>query len=151
MLRKSILSTFILLGFLIINSISAWAQTKPDVTETPIYIALDSQPWTPCEGLVGCEFVSLFGDPSIEGSQSLFRLKAGTVFPKHWHTSSENYIGVTGQLEFNLETGENIILRHGDYLHYQGGMVHWGQCIAGEDCVYYVYNDQPYNIILVEE
>ena len=129
----------------------ALAQEKPVVTEPPIFIALDSQPWTPCEGLPGCEFVGLFGDPAVEGSQTLFRLGAGTEFPKHWHTSSENYMGVQGELVFNLETGERVSLARGDFLHYQGGMVHWGRCAEGEDCVYYVYNDLPYDIFIVEE
>lgn len=140
-----------LFTFLWLHAGLVTAQEKPLVTEAPIFIALDSQPWTPCEGLTGCEFVGLFGDPAVEGSQTLFRLAAGTEFPKHWHTSSENYIGVAGQLEFNLETGENVTLARGDYLHYQGGVVHWGQCVGSENCVYYVYNDLPYDIIFVNE
>jgi quercetin dioxygenase-like cupin family protein len=149
--NKLAVVTTVLLGVLALNVGLAQNIVKPEVTEEPIYVALDSQDWQPCEGLPGCEFVGLFGDPVVEGSQTIFRLEAGTEFPKHWHTSSENFMGVQGELNFNFETGETATLARGDFLHYQGGMVHWGQCAEGEDCVYYVYNDLPYDIVLVEE
>jgi len=149
--NKQATVTTVLLGLLALSVGLAQNIVKPEVTEEPIYVALDSQDWQPCEGLSGCEFIGLFGDPAVGASQTIFRLEAGTEFPKHWHTSSENYMGVQGKLEFNLETGETVALARGDFLHYQGGMIHWGQCAEGEDCVYYVYNDLPYDIVLVEE
>lgn len=149
--NKLAVVTTVLLGVLALSVGLAQSIAKPEVTESPIYVALNSQGWQPCEGLPGCGFVSLFGDPAMEGSQTIFRLEAGTEFPKHWHTSGENYMGVQGRLNFKLETGETATLARGDFLHYQGGMVHWGQCAEGEDCVYYVYNNLPYDIVLVEE
>lgn len=29
-------------------------------------------------------------------------------------------------------------------------MIHWGQCEADADCLFYVFNDQPYDFNLAE-
>ncbi|MGH8759498.1 MAG: hypothetical protein ACREVW_08315, partial [Burkholderiales bacterium] len=62
----------------------------------------------------------------------------------------ENMVGVQGALTFNFENGQRHTLRPGHYLHYQAGMIHWGQCEHAEDCLFYVFNDLPYDIHVVE-
>ena len=59
-------------------------------------------------------------------------------------------VGVRGAITFNFESGQRHTLRPGETLHYQAGMVHWGQCEQGGDCLFYVFNDQPYDIHLVQ-
>jgi quercetin dioxygenase-like cupin family protein len=137
------------LGVLVIFAV-ATAQDKPEIIEAPTFVGFDSQPWQPCEGLAGCNFVSLKGDSSTGASQTMFRLKAGTPFPPHWHTSPDNYIGLQGELLFNLETGDTFTLGQGDFLAYPGGMIHSGACGENSDCIYYVFNNLPYDIHLVQ-
>ena len=129
---------------------SAAAQDKPLITDPPRYVDPTASDWQACEGLPGCGFVLVRGEPAKGPSQWLFRLNAGTAFPKHWHPTPENMVGISGTLTFHFETGEIHALRPGDFLHYQAGMTHWGQCEAGNDCVFYAFNDQPYAIHLVE-
>lgn len=124
--------------------------SKPVVTEPARVVQFDRDTKRVCEGLPGCDFILLAGDPSQSATQWLFRLKAGQAFPKHWHNTPENMIGVRGALTFNFENGQRHTLRPGETLHYQAGMIHWGQCEQGEDCLFYVFNDQPYDIHFVQ-
>ena len=118
---------------------------KPAVTESPVYTQFDKATKTACEGLPDCDFVLLKGDPATGPTQWFFRLKGGTAFPRHWHSTPENMVTVRGALTFNFETGETVTLRPGEHLAYQAGMIHGGQCEPGEDCLFYVFNDLPYD------
>ena len=127
------------------------APTKPQVTTPAQFVELNTQSWQKCEGLNGCEFVLLRGDPTTSSSQWMFRLKAGTPFPRHWHSTPENMVGIRGQLVFRFETGDTRTLRAGDFLTYPSGMIHGGVCQPGADCLYYAFNDEPYDIYLEPE
>ncbi len=131
----------------------ALAQTetpKPEVTEPPVLTQFASAETAACEGLPGCDFVLLAGDPATGSSQWFFRLKAGTEFPRHWHSTPENMVMIEGALTFNFELGESQTLTPGEHLRYEAGMIHWGQCEPGADCLYYVFNDQPYDFQAAE-
>lgn len=139
----------VLAGFLV--HAGAIAQPgKPQVTEPAKIVSFAKGPRAACEGLAGCDFILLNGNPKTGPTQWFYRLKAGTPFPRHWHTSPENFIVVTGALTFNLESGQVHTLKPGEYMGYQGGMIHWGQCEAGEDCLYYVFNSRPFDFHLVK-
>lgn len=131
---------------------AAFAQSaeKPTVTEPPIFTEFDSAKTSVCDGLSGSDFVLLQGDPKTGPTQWFFRLKAGTAFPKHWHSTPENMVTIRGALTFNFETGQTVTLKAGDHLHYQAGMTHWGQCEPDEDCLFFVFNDQPYDLHLAQ-
>ena len=131
-------------------SVASAQGTRPVVTEPARIVQFDRDAKQICEGLPGCDFILLAEDPGNGATQWLFRLKAGQAFPKHWHNTPENMVSVRGALTFNFETGQHHTLRPGQTLHYQAGMIHWGQCEAGEDCLFYVFNDRPYDIHLVQ-
>ncbi|MEW9553299.1 cupin domain-containing protein [Nonomuraea sp. NPDC050783] len=100
---------------------------------------------SPCEGLKGCTFVQLKGDPKTGPSEALFTLKAGTPFSPHWHTSPEHVVGVSGVMLWQVEGHKTYRVGAGDYLYYPSKAVHQGRCAPGADCVYYVYDSQPYD------
>ncbi len=127
------------------------ADAKPAVTEPAKVVQFDTDGKSVCDGLPGCDLILLEGDPSSGPTQWLIRLRAGQAFPKHWHNTAENMVSVRGALTFNFETGQRHTLRPGEYLHYPAGMIHWGQCEQFEDCLFYVFNDQPYDIHLAQE
>ena len=131
------------------SAFPAFAQTedaKPTVTEPPAIVRFASAKTLACEGLPGCDFVLLAGDPAAGPTQWFFRLKAGAEFPRHWHSTPENMVMIEGALTFNVEVGEPHTLVAGEHLRHQAGMIHWGQCELGEDCLHYVFNDQPYDL-----
>ena len=127
-----------------------YADGKPQVTENPRYVDSRASTWRPCQGLPGCEFLPLRGDASREASEAIFRLAAGVSFPKHWHTSAEHILVIEGQLKMKLENGDHYSVGPDTFLYNPAGMIHWGSCGEEQACVYYVYDDQPYDIHLVE-
>ena len=135
----------ILLSLLALAGPALAQGAKPAVGEPPVLTAFETASKDACEGLPGCEFVLLAGDPAAGPSQWFFRLAAGTPFPKHWHSTPESMVPIQGALTFNFELGDPVTIRAGEHLRYQAGMIHWGQCEPGEDCLYYVFNDQPYD------
>ena len=121
---------------------------KPKVDQPAKITQFDTATKSVCQGLPGCDFVLLSGDPKTGPTQWFFRLKAGTAFPRHWHSTPENMVTIHGALTFNFETGQKHTLRAGEHLRYQAGMIHGGQCELGEDCLFYVFNDLPYDFNL---
>ncbi|MER6943509.1 cupin domain-containing protein [Nonomuraea sp. NPDC000554] len=127
------------------------------VTSGPVAVADSAQPQdrvvhkdagrhgTPCEGLPGCTFVQLKGDPETGPSEAMFTLKAGTPFAPHWHTSPEHVVGVSGTMLWNVKGHKTYKVGRGDFLYYPSKAVHWGRCAKGADCVYYVYDSEPYD------
>lgn len=101
---------------------------------------------TPCEGLPGCTFVQLKGNPRTGPSEAMFTLKAGTPFAPHWHTSPEHVVGVSGTMLWNVKGHKTYRVGAGDFLYYPSKAVHSGRCAPGADCVYYVYDSEPYDI-----
>ncbi|AQZ67446.1 unnamed protein product [[Actinomadura] parvosata subsp. kistnae] len=110
----------------------------------PVYHSHKEQ-GSPCEGLDGCTFVQLKGDPKTGPSEAMFTLKAGTPFSPHWHTSPEHVVGVSGVMLWHVEGRKTYRVGAGDYLYYPSKAVHWGKCAPGADCVYYVYDSEPYD------
>lgn len=101
---------------------------------------------TACEGLPGCTFVQLKGDPRTGPSEAMFTLKAGTPFSPHWHTSPEHVVGVSGTMLWQVKGHKKPYrVGAGDYLYYPSKAVHWGRCAPGADCVYYVSDELPYD------
>ncbi|WP_242884683.1 cupin domain-containing protein [Actinomadura litoris] len=135
-------------GGLLLAASEASAQPSPraePAADKPVYVPLHGGRWLPCEGLAGCTYKPLRGDPRTGPSESVFRLKAGTGFDRHWHTSPEHVLGVSGRLVWNVEGGRRARIGQGDFLYYPSKAVHWGECLKGADCVYKVYDDLPYD------
>ncbi len=144
-------AVIVLIATILVSASAHAADTKPAVTEPAKVVQFDCDGKTVCDGLPGCDLILLNGDPGSGATQWLVRLRAGQAFPKHWHNTAENMVSVRGALTFNFENGQSHTLRPGEYLHYQAGMIHWGQCEQSEDCLFYVFNDQPYDIHLALE
>lgn len=100
---------------------------------------------SPCEGLAGCTYIQLRGNPKTGPSEAMFTLKAGTPFPAHWHTSPEHVVGVSGTLLWKVKGHKTYRVGQGDFLYYPSKAVHSGKCAPGADCVYYVYDELPYD------
>ena len=128
----------------------AYANDKPRVAENAAHVDSRASAWRACEGLPGCQFLPLRGNAAKEPSEAIFRLAAGVRFPKHWHTSPEHILVIEGRLNMNLENGDHYSVGPRAFLYNPGGMIHWGNCGEEEDCVYYVYDDKPYDIHVVE-
>ncbi len=97
----------------------------------------------------GCEHMMFRGDPQSESFQKVYRFPKGWVFPKHWHSASEDLVMVRGVIVLGSEGGREQTLRAGDYAYIPRTLVHWGNC--PEDCVFYLSVDGPDSFNVVEE
>ena len=105
--------------------------------------------WAPCgDAFPGCELAVVQGDPSKGPSDLFVRVPRSSVFPKHWHTSAERIVGVSGQMLINVEGGESFYLTPGMYFYLPGRAVHSARCDV--PCVIFIGLDQPMDITLVK-
>ncbi|NUW31807.1 cupin domain-containing protein [Nonomuraea sp. SMC257] len=121
------------------------AQSRPARASGEVVHHRHGKGGSPCEGLAGCTFVQLQGDPKTGASEAMFTLKAGTPFSPHWHTSPERVVGVSGVMLWHVKGHKTYRVGAGDYLSYPSKAVHWGKCAPGADCVYYVHDALPYD------
>ncbi|GCD96665.1 cupin domain-containing protein [Embleya hyalina] len=144
--NRALLAALALAPALTVGSVaSAAADATPTGRDKVVYHHHRPGVGTPCEGLAGCTYVQLAGDPRTGPSEAMFTLAAGTRFAPHWHTSPEHVVGVSGTVLWNVEGHKRHRVGAGDFLSYLGKAVHWGQCAPGADCVYYVYDELPYD------
>ncbi|MFI6921117.1 cupin domain-containing protein [Nonomuraea spiralis] len=142
MLKKMILAGLAgTVALMTLGTAGSYADSGPDQTAYHSH----KEGGSPCEGLEGCTFVQLKGDPRTGASEAMFTLKAGTPFPPHWHTSPEHVVGVSGVMLWHVKGRKTYRVGAGDYLYYPSKAVHWGKCAPGADCVYYVYDSKPYD------
>lgn len=97
----------------------------------------------------GCEHILLRGNPQSEPFQKVYRFPKGWVFPKHWHSASEDLVIIRGLIVLGSEGGREQSLRPGDFAHIPATLVHWGNC--PEECVFYLAGDGPETFNVVEE
>ncbi|MEV4064360.1 cupin domain-containing protein [Nonomuraea dietziae] len=133
------------LAVMVSGTTGSLADSRPAQTADQVTYHSHKEKGSPCEGLEGCTFVQLKGDPATGPSEAMFTLKAGTPFSPHWHTSPEHVVGVSGTMLWHVEGRKTYRVGVGDYLYYPSKAVHWGKCAPGADCVYYVYDSQPYD------
>ncbi|MFG1967325.1 cupin domain-containing protein [Nonomuraea sp. NPDC049028] len=146
MLKKLILASMASsLAMLASGTASSLAESRPAQAAGQVIYHSHKEDGSPCEGLKGCTFVQLKGDPKTGPSEAMFTLKAGTPFSPHWHTSPERVVGVSGVMLWHVEGRKTYRVGAGDYLYYPSKAVHWGKCALGADCVYYVYDSKPYD------
>ncbi|WP_214416541.1 cupin domain-containing protein [Sphaerisporangium fuscum] len=147
MFRKTSMVTVVAaLAVVAAGTTSSSAESRPaGAADRVIYQHHHKDGGSPCEGLDGCTFVQLKGDPETGPSEAMFTLKAGTPFSPHWHTSPEHVVGVSGVMLWHVKGHPTYRVGAGDYLYYPSKAVHWGKCAPGADCVYYVYDSKPYD------
>jgi hypothetical protein len=74
--------------------------------------------WGPCPAFMpdDCGIAVLHGDPAQPNADVFFRLAGNTIAPRHWHTSAERMVLVSGKMEVDYDDQEPVVLRPGTYL-----------------------------------
>lgn len=106
--------------------------------------------WEPMPGLDGAQQSPLWGDPTKGPHGILYKWKAGLAAPLHTHTNGDRAVIVSGTLTVAVfgETPKN--LKAGSYFSMAGGTKHTTTCMAGADCVFFLYRDGPFDAVMVE-
>ncbi|MEM8540934.1 MAG: DUF4437 domain-containing protein, partial [Pseudomonadota bacterium] len=102
----------------------------------------------------GVAFASLTGDRFTESYQALVKLTAGTVSPPH--VKSANMFGVMLQGEMTHYAADENPERArrmgvGSYYSIPKGMAHISACVSETPCIAYLYQDEAFDFVPVQQ
>jgi mannose-6-phosphate isomerase-like protein (cupin superfamily) len=101
--------------------------------------------WGPCPAFMpdDCGIAVLHGDPAQPNADVFFRLAGNTIAPRHWHTSAERMVLVSGKMEVDYDDQEPVVLRPGTYAYGPSRLPHTSHCISDEDCILFIAFEEP--------
>ena len=110
----------------------AFAGAPVSAQEPPLArTAKDSQlKWGPCPPFLpkGCEISVLHGDPAKNNADIFFKVPANSVIPRHWHTSPERIVLVSGELHVTYDGHKTAVLKPGTYAYGPAKLPHIAEC-----------------------
>lgn len=101
--------------------------------------------WVDCPPFMpeGCGIAVLHGDPSEPNADLFFRLRGGTTAPRHWHTSAERMVLVSGELHVGYDGQEPVVMTPGTYAYGPPELPHDAACVSDEDCILFIAFEDP--------
>jgi hypothetical protein len=75
--------------------------------------------------------ILLQGDPAQRNADVFFRVPPNSVLPRHWHTSAERMILVSGELHLTFDSHQPQVARPETYIYGAAKLPHEGRCGAG--------------------
>lgn len=132
-----------LLGTLLLGGI-AFAEPPP----APALAWDASDPaleWGPCPEFLpeGCAIAVLHGDPSKPNADILFKVPGGAAIARHWHTSAERMVLVSGELHVTYDGQDMVTLKPGMYAYGPAKLPHVAHCAAGDPCILAIAFESP--------
>jgi quercetin dioxygenase-like cupin family protein len=96
--------------------------------------------WGPCPPFLPkeCEISVLNGDPAKNNADIFFKVPANTVIPRHWHTSAERMVLVSGELHVTYDGHKTAVLKPGTYAYGPAKLPHKAECKKAGPCVLFI-------------
>jgi quercetin dioxygenase-like cupin family protein len=119
---------------------------EPPVTWT----AKDSKlKWGPCPEFLpkGCRIAVLHGDPAKNNADIFLRVPANSTLPRHWHTSPERMVLVSGELQVTYDGQKTAVLKPGTYAYGPAKLPHKGECTKAGPCVLFIAFEAPVDAV----
>ena len=122
--------------------IAGLASAEPAPPDRALAIAASDATlaWNPCPAFMpeGCAIAVLHGDPAQPNADVFFRVPGGATVPRHWHTSAERIVLVSGELEVTYDGQAPATLTPGMYAYGPPRASHSASCAAGAPCVLFI-------------
>lgn len=67
----------------------------------------------------------------------------GSELPRHWHTSAERMVLVSGELHLTFDSQKTEIARSGTYIYAPPELPHEGRCGTGDPCILFIAFEEP--------
>lgn len=119
--------------------------------ELPLTSAADDDAlkWSACPDFMprGCAIAVLHGDPAKDNADVFFRVPAGAVIPRHWHTSAERMVLVAGELTVTYDGHPAVTLISGRYAYGPAKLPHHAVCGSSGPCVLFIAFESPIDAI----
>lgn len=130
--------------FLAVAGATAMAQSAAE----PALVLTFTDPslkWGPCPDFMpeGCEVAVLHGDPSQPNADVFFKVPGGSTIPKHWHSSAERMVLVSGELRVTYDGQKAATLKPGMYAYGPAKLPHEGVCGKGDACILFIAFEGP--------
>jgi len=96
--------------------------------------------WGPCPAFLpkGCEIAVLHGDPAKNNADIFFRVPVNSSLPRHWHTSAERMVLVSGELHVTYDGHKTAVLKPGTYAYGPAKLPHKAECKNAGPCVLFI-------------
>lgn len=109
--------------------------------------------WGPCPSFMpeGCNIAVLHGDPSKDNVDVLFKVKANSKIPNHWHNSPERMILLSGELEVTYEGETTQVMKVGSYAYGPSKKEHTARCISTDPCIIFIAFENPVDAFAVNK
>lgn len=109
--------------------------------------------WGPCPAFLpeGCAIAVLHGDPSQDNADIFFKVPAKSIVPRHWHTSAERMVLVSGELHVTYDGQAAVILTPGTYAYGPAKLPHSATCESDVPCVLAIAFESPVDANASEE
>ena len=139
-------------GLLICASLLAFSTAS---AEEQAFIRTADDPglqWGPCPDFMppGCELAVLQGDPGKHNADIFFKLPGNTTAARHWHTSAERMVLVSGELHVDYDGQEPVVMSPGTYAYGPAKLPHGAACRSSDPCVLFIGFEEPVDAIPVD-
>lgn len=135
-------------GLLLVGS---FAMSPVSAQELPLaWTAKDSQlKWGPCPPFLpkGCGIAVLHGDPAKSNADVFLKVPANSTIPRHWHTSAERMVLVSGELHVTYDDHKTSVLKPGSYAYGPAKMPHKAECKKAGPCVLFIAFESPVDAV----
>lgn len=108
--------------------------------------------WGPCPEFLpeGCAIAVLHGDPSKENADIFFKVPAKSNVPRHWHTSAERMVLVSGELHVTYDGQDTVVLNVGTYAYGPAKLSHEAYCASDVPCILSIAFEAPVDAVASE-
>ncbi len=105
--------------------------------------------WGPCPPFLpkGCEIAVLHGDPAKRNADIFFKVPAHAVIPRHWHTSAERMVLVSGELHVTYDGRKPVVLMPGTYAYGPAKAPHKAECKSASPCILFIAFESPVDAV----
>ena len=105
--------------------------------------------WGPCPPFLpkGCQIAVLHGDPARANVDIFFKVPAKASIPRHWHTSAERMVLVSGELHVTYDGHKTAVLKPGSYAYGPAKLPHKADCKSAGPCILFIAFESPLDAV----
>jgi quercetin dioxygenase-like cupin family protein len=137
-------------GILVVAAPLAFAADAAPAVK-PLAYSLGDQAlaWGPCPEFLpkGCQIAVLNGDPAAKNADIFFKVPGGSKIARHWHTSAERMVLVSGELHVKYDGLAPVKLKPGMYAYGPPKAAHSADCRSTDPCVLFIAFEEPVDAV----
>lgn len=105
--------------------------------------------WGPCPDFMpeGCGVAVLQGDPEEPNADIFFRLPGNSTADRHWHSSAERMVLVSGELHVDYDGQDPVVMRPGTYAYGPPELPHVAECRSADPCILFIAFEEPVDVL----